>query len=298
MFARFVSPNDYLPGVLSYYGERSPRGADSSPITVYNKIVNRTTFDESNALQELRRKSINDFLREQINDLTSRTDLSADDRQRLDVHFSSIRDLEIQMAECTPLNGARQSDFQQIEGDHERLENRQEVTEMLVDIAAFAIACGYTRSATIQVGSGNDSGRYTVNGELLPSYHQISHRIFSDESDGPPIPGAHDKHHEVDKVHARLFRRLLDRFSAYSTDQGILLDQGVSVWLNDLATGPGHGGDNLPFVLAGSAGGFLRALRRTNRARRRESRKRGLVCLHHPIVASPESALPRTARLL
>ena len=37
-----------------------------------------------------------------------------------------------------------------------------------------------------------------------------------------------------------------------------LLDDSATIWLNDLATGVGHSRYNLPYVIAGSAGGVLR----------------------------------------
>jgi hypothetical protein len=62
----------------------------------------------------------------------------------------------------------------------------------------------------------------------------------------------------VDRIHARLFGRLLDRLLAYTTDTGTLLDKGVCAWINDLSNGPPHSINNLPYVLAGGAAGFLR----------------------------------------
>ena len=40
-------------------------------------------------------------------------------------------------------------------------------------------------------------------------------------------------------------------------DYGIL-DRGVSVFCNDLGNGPSHSYTNVPFILAGSANGFLK----------------------------------------
>ena len=42
----------------------------------------------------LQRKSVNDLVRADMQALLSRTDLSSADRQRLDQHFQSIRDME------------------------------------------------------------------------------------------------------------------------------------------------------------------------------------------------------------
>ena len=37
-----------------------------------------------------------------------------------------------------------------------------------------------------------------------------------------------------------------------------LIDCGVACWYNDNGNGPGHAANNVPWVLAGGAGGFLK----------------------------------------
>jgi hypothetical protein len=37
-----------------------------------------------------------------------------------------------------------------------------------------------------------------------------------------------------------------------------LLDHGISVWYNDNGSGPPHSNQNIPYVIAGSANGFLK----------------------------------------
>ena len=39
---------------------------------------------------------------------------------------------------------------------------------------------------------------------------------------------------------------------------GSLLEHGVAVWYNDLGNGPDHSPNNCPFIIGGSAGGFLK----------------------------------------
>ena len=53
----------------------------------------------------------------------------------------------------------------------------------------------------LQIGDGNDATQHTINGVRLPSFHQISHRIYSDGSEGDPIVGAVDMHHDLDRLH-------------------------------------------------------------------------------------------------
>jgi len=54
------------------------------------------------------------------------------------------------------------------------------------------------------------------------------------------------------------FKHLLDRFSSYSMPNGTLLDAAYALWTSHVAIGPSHSFNNLPIVIAGGAGGFLR----------------------------------------
>jgi len=66
-----------------------------------------------------------------------------------------------------------------------------------------------------------------------------------------PSSTADLKHHNIDKHFAGYFKYLIEQLKSYTTPTGTLLDEGVSIWLNDLSSGPPHGSDNLPYVLAG-----------------------------------------------
>ncbi|MES1184728.1 MAG: hypothetical protein ABUL60_13015 [Myxococcales bacterium] len=53
------------------------------------------------------------------------------------------------------------------------------------------------------------------------------------------------------------FRGMLDQLAAISTPTGALLDAGLTVWTNQVANG-NHSFSNVPWLLAGAAGGFLK----------------------------------------
>ena len=132
------------------------------------------------------------------------------------------------------------------------------VAQMQMDIIALALACGAVRTATLQIGDGNDSTEYTIFGQKQYSYHWISHRIQGDGDVGDPIENAPQLHHEIDKIHGNLFKYMLDRLSSYTAgDGGTLLDAGVAVWLNDLAD-KYHSYQGVPYIMAGSCNGFLK----------------------------------------
>lgn len=248
----------YINEVLSYRGPKDLRAADRNPWSVYTKIVGITGLPEELAMKiKARRLSVNDLVREQMAALMGKPDLSAADHDRLQIHFDAIRDLEVELlCALPPADELAAMEAQQgYDGADELM---QTIVRMQMNLIAFAFACDYTRVATLQIGDGNDGTQYTIDGATLPRYHQISHRIFSDGDMGDPIPDAQGKHHVIDREHGKLFKHLLDRLSMIGTDVGTLLDDSVAIWCNDLGAGVSHTYKNVPWVCAGSCGGFLK----------------------------------------
>ncbi|WP_437825625.1 DUF1552 domain-containing protein [Sorangium sp. So ce1153] len=246
----------YINEVLSYRGPKQLRAAERNPFNAYQKLFGLADVDtEVQQALTARRTSVNDLVRRDMQALMSRRDLSKSDRERLKLHFDSIRDLEVALA-CE-LPAERVAEMEAISPKAGSSDNIEAVARMQMDIIALAMACGVTRAATLQVGDGNDGTEYTINGVRQKSYHKISHRIDSDGTSGPPIEGAQELHHQIDRIHARMFKHLLDRLSSYELGSGTLLDHGVAVWLNDNAD-KFHSFRKVPYILAGGAAGYLK----------------------------------------
>jgi uncharacterized protein DUF1552 len=247
---------------ISYRGPGNRRSALTDPYNAYQALTGGApaAVDSTGSRRSLRQRSINDLVRGQLQELLSRPALSGADRQRLDLHLSSIRDVEVSLA-CR-LDDATERALQA--GASDGLEDGDNVlatARLHMDIAVLAVACGYTRSVAIQVGNGNDnSTRYRdpQTGNLMENYHFISHRRQSNGDDGNIIAGSDVLHHEIDVQFAQTFKYLLDKLAGYALPSGPLLDSGMAIWVNDLGNGPAHGAQNCPVVIAGSAGGFLR----------------------------------------
>jgi hypothetical protein len=248
----------YINEVLSYRGPKDLRSAQPNPFLAYQDLFGLAQLEpEVLARLKLQRTSVNDLVREEMTALLARTDLSADDRARLDLHFSSIKDLEETMTcELPEMEVAEmeafQNDIHSSDGD-----NVIKVAQMQMDILALAFACGVVQSATLQIGDGNDSTRYWINGEQQYSFHWISHRIQGDGDEGAVIENAYLLHHEIDKIHLNLMKYMLDKLSQYSIGSGTLLDSGIVVLTNDLSN-KYHSYNNVPYVIAGSANGALK----------------------------------------
>ncbi len=249
---------------ISYRGSANRRAAIHNPYNAYQAIVGGTPSDSAEAarLRALRQRGVDDLVRGQMSRVLSHPRLSTGDRRRIELHRDSIRDLEVALTcrmsadQERALEGASPG-FDSTDGTEVL-----ETARLHMDVAALAIACGHTRSVAIQIGSGNDGStrfRDPASGSLMENFHYVSHRRLSHDSSGGVIAGSDVLHHKIDRQFAQTFLHLINRLQAYTMPDGAtLLDRGVACWLNDLSSGPPHGRNNVPWILAGSCNGFLR----------------------------------------
>ncbi len=261
MFMYAGSSGGWLGGpCISHRGAANRRAPLHNPVNAYMQMMGIDSDQFATLIA--RQRSINDLVKAEMDTLLARPELSAQDRQRLELHQQSVRDLENGLScnltedQEAQLDGAA-AGYESNNGDQVLAATRAHM-----DIAALAVACGYTRSVAIQVGNGNDGNTRYRNLETdqeMENYHFLSHRRLSHGSDGAVISDSDVLHHYVDRHFAMTFRHLLDRLSEYIMPDGqTLLDAGFSCWFNDSGNGPGHSARNVPHIIAGSAGGFLR----------------------------------------
>lgn len=257
----------YIDEKLSFSAPGQVRAAEGNPYNVYQRMVglldqngDPTPMADNLALK---RKSVNDLVRDQIKSLQSNSALSQADRERLDQHFTSIRDLETNMTEMGASCTGEFLDVAALEAMNSGNAFRQDgaiedVAKLQMELVALAFACNQTRVATLQIGDGTDGTRYTINGQRVERFHWVSHRIQSDGSTGAAIPEALEWHTAIDRIRMETFKHLIDRWSMYNVGNGSLLDNAFAYWTSHVAQGPSHSFNNVPVVIAGNAGGFLR----------------------------------------
>lgn len=258
----------YINEKLSFSAAGQVRAAEGNPWNVYQRLMGLSkpgTPAEPGMADQLmlQRKSVNDLVREEMKALLARTDLSTADRQRLDQHFQSIRDMENTMTGMGLQCSADGLNLQAMEAMNSGSAFRQdgtqeEVAKLHMELVGFAFSCNATRVATLQIGDGTDGTRYTINGQKVERFHWISHRIQSDGSTGAAIPQAVEWHAAIDRIRIETFKHLLAKWSTFETANGPLLDRSFAMWTSHVSSGPAHGFNNLPIIIAGSAGGYLK----------------------------------------
>jgi len=269
IIAYSAAKNAYIADRISWRGSGADqlRSGDQNPYTLYQKLVGLTTMtgtgtpttDPVAAELAATQKSVNDLVRAELNSLMANPALSADDKARLDLQFQSIRDLEVGMGnagmmctqtglDMTTLNSYKTFSFK-TDGMIET------VTLMHMQLAALAFACNYNRVAALQWGDGTDGTHYKTASALNLSswsFHQLSHRIMDDGATGND-PTAKKAHAEIDVVRMQTFAKGLDAFNARG-----LANNSMVMMTFHIADGPSHSGMNVPHIIWGNGGGFLK----------------------------------------
>jgi hypothetical protein len=239
-----------VPSYISYVGAKQQRTGIDSPLKAYQKITGNTgvASGPSTATDPLalRRKSVNDLLRKQIQALQARPELTADDHARLDQHFTTIRDTEIKITGAA-LAADEIAQMQAVDAKPYDANNHETIQQLHMDLMVFAVSSGYTRVAVLQVGDREDDHEYTLGG-VVTQFHTASHRTLAN---------SYELCKQIDRIQIKHFKYLLDKLSATTTPTGTLLNQGLTVNTNQIGTGPDHSMNNLPYIIAGSANGFL-----------------------------------------
>lgn len=231
--------DNYGEEVLSYRGPQQLRGAESEPWAVYQRLI-------GGGGEVGLRRSVNDLVLDQLHALQADPRLSDADRRRLELHTDSVRDFEVmggRLAERT------EREMRELSGRSSDDEVSLEVARLHADLIALVLDSDLARAVTLQIGDRLDRARYTVDGELLPQYHELTHRIVPDHIADAEVPYLHQK---INRLHLQVFHHLLGRL-----DERGLLSTCVAVWCSDIATGS-HRYDQIPWVLAGAGDGLLR----------------------------------------
>ena len=89
-------------------------------------------------------------------------------------------------------------------------------------------------------------------------HHGLSHRNGSVAVGGTCAAGVIDKIDQIDTWYAGRYSKLVNLINSINEGDRTMLDNSAVMWLPELADGNAHNNNNLPIVIAGSAGGYLK----------------------------------------
>lgn len=206
------------------------------------------------------RKSVHDLVRDELTGLMQHPRLASADRQRLQHHLDAIRDAEKTMigmgTEAVHRCSSVGLDVTTLEGLKDYRDNPRRTDEMVrlhMSLIAMAFACNHRRAASLQWGDPYDLTIYDVPSNARGwKLSHVAHRAQSD-SDVGEDPLAAKAHAEIDAFRMKTLAAGLDHFKARG-----LADQCVVTWTNHFADGRLHSMQNVPHIVWGNGGGFLK----------------------------------------
>ncbi len=247
---------------LSYQGPARPLPPENDPRAVWNRIFASFQQTPSQAeAQRTRRKKVLGAVNQQFRSLRDR--ISAEDRQKLDAHLALVRDMERRLVLEAPAIEACQVPAEPARLDAEHEDQMGVVSRLQADLLVMALACDLTRVAVVQNSTGANNIRFTH----LQSYtddHQLSHS-------GPQDTTSQNEWIMRQRWYAGELAYLLGRLRSIPEGEGSMLDNTLLIWVSDLAVGNTHSHQNMPFVLAGKAGGQVRTGRYVRHQNRRHN---------------------------
>jgi len=230
---------------LSWKSETQPVAPESNPRLVFERLFgtgNSAERQRNYDLRVARQKSVLDFVMDDAK--TMQRQLGRNDQQKLDEYLSGVREIErrIERAERfrelpDPKTGAPEGIPNSYQ-DHIRL---------MADMLVLAFQTDSTRVATFLMAHDGSNRSFKEIG-VTDGHHNLSHHQGKAD--------ILEKIAKIDTFYVSQFAYFLKRLKeTKDRDGNPLLDNSMIVYCSGLGDGNAHSHTNLPFVLAGRAGG-------------------------------------------
>jgi hypothetical protein len=246
---------------FSYVGPQTLNLPLIDPLTVY-----ANTFPQADAASAQRlalRKSVLDSVTGDLQEVGAR--LGADDRQKVDLHLTAVRQAEVKLSNlianhgsCAAIN-APPRDFRSLPpglGFNEiNVETYvPDMIDAMITLVGAALKCGLTRVGSVQFGYGGGRWNFGWRDINMNHHADIAHLDHNDDvgtTDDQRATSARVT--IINQFYAEMVRRLAVDLDSVPEGSGTMLDNTLVVWANEFGRGD-HQLDDIPAVLIGLVG--------------------------------------------
>lgn len=237
---------------ISYSGPGRPLPPEVDPYKMYTRLFGdpSVTPEELQRLN-VRRQAVLDAVSEQHTQLRSR--LGSDDRYKLDSHLEAVASIQSRLTKGTAqFGGACERPVLGEPIDTARVENMPAVGDLQMELLAMAFACDLTRVGSIMWSQSTAGHIYNWLGDdIREGHHSIAHK---GDEDTVKV----EQNTRINAWHAEQLGKFIDMLKAIPEGDGTVFDNTVIFWTNEQAKGNNHDRRGMPYLLAGSAGGYFR----------------------------------------
>ena len=243
---------------LSGRGGGSLNPAETSPLALYDRLFG-SEFVDPNAAEfkpnpaVLARHSVLSSVTEQRQALMRR--VGAADREKLDRYFTSLRQVEQQLAlqleKPAPLEACAMAakPYDSTPQSNE-IEQVIENHKVMIDLLAMGLACNQT--SVFNINFNNAASSLTRAGSTI-SHHQLTH----EEQIDPKLGYQPDSTWFVERC-MEAFGLFVDKLGQFKEGDGSLLDHSLVVAHSETNFAKAHTVEGIPIMLAGRANGKVK----------------------------------------
>jgi hypothetical protein len=235
---------------LAWRSETQPLPPILDPRALFERLFGNgiVLTPEARARQSRYRRSVLDFVTDDTRKLEA--DLGPADRRKLDEYLSSIREIERQIAKA-------ESDNAQIDPHMEKPygvpADFAEHFKLMTDMMTVAFQADLTRIVTFLVTHEGTSRPYREIG-IPDGHHPLTHHRN--------MPDLMEKVAQINCYQARQFAAWIEKMKATKEGDSSLLDNSMIVYGAGLSDGNRHLHEDLPTLVAGRGGNFIKPGRR------------------------------------
>jgi hypothetical protein len=232
---------------MSWRSENQPATAETNPRLVFERLFGAGSGHEraaSLAARQQEQKSILDFVLGEARGLSDQ--LGTTDRRKLDEYLTGVREIEQRVTAFQPESVANVPDLVLPDrppssyADHIRL---------MADMMVLAFQTDSTRIATFMLAHDGSNRSFPEVG-VGDGHHNLSHHQGKDEN--------LEKIARIDRFYGEQLAYVLTRMKDIREENGrSLLDNSMLLYTSGLSDGNRHNHNDLPVIMAGTAGGRL-----------------------------------------
>jgi len=233
---------------ISWRSPTTPNPPEINPRLVFERLFGDIRSGETPKVRARRLRqdgSILDFVQEDAKKL--QLTLGATDQRKLDEYLEGIRDIERRITLDENQSVQLPPDLEKPAGIPAEFTDH---IKILFDLMTVALQTDMTRIVTFMIGREGSNRTYREIGVPDP-HHGLTHH--QDEQ------AKIDKISKINRFHAEQFAYLLGKMRSVPDGDGTLLDNSMIVYGSSLGDGNRHTHHDLPVLLAGRAGGTVKA---------------------------------------
>jgi hypothetical protein len=253
-----------VKGIISYQSSNTPYSPETNPKNVYTTLTGlfntggTTTAADYKTLQG---STILDCVKGDLTRLKN-MNMSKSDKQKLSDWMDLMQDTSKKVVTTAACNASNAGNLGINDTNIKAAMARDTATafktggDMMINLIALTMMCDANRVILLQWPG---FVTFTWDGMSHTSdHHGLSHRNGSVAVGGTCAENVIENIGQIDTWYAGRYSKLVHLLDSIDEGGKKMLDNSAVMWLPELADGNAHNNNNLPIVIAGSAGGYLK----------------------------------------